>query len=91
MEYFPNHKGLITGIIVGSYGLGSAIFNLLATFIVNPNKENATIPSSSDKNLKFFEPSVANRVPLMFRILCIIWATLVFLSALLISLPKTKK
>ena len=38
-EYFPKRKGLITGIILGSYGLGSSIFNILATIIVNPNNE----------------------------------------------------
>lgn len=37
MEYFPDNKGLISGIIMGSYGLGSFIFNIVATKIVNPN------------------------------------------------------
>ena len=31
MEYFPNNRGLITGIIESSYGFGSFIFNLIAT------------------------------------------------------------
>jgi OFA family oxalate/formate antiporter-like MFS transporter len=64
MEYFPDNKGLISGIIMGSYGGGSFIFNLLATKIVNPNGDNADI-KTNDPNLNIFEPSVANRVPMM--------------------------
>ena len=36
MEYFPDNKGLISGIIMSSYGLGSFIFNVVSTKIVNP-------------------------------------------------------
>jgi MFS family permease len=35
-SYFPNHKGRVSGIIFGAFGMGSAIFNLVATKIVNP-------------------------------------------------------
>jgi MFS transporter, OFA family, oxalate/formate antiporter len=35
-EYFPNKRGLVTGIIVGSYGLGSFIFTQISTHIANP-------------------------------------------------------
>jgi len=90
-EYFPNRKGLVTGIIVGSYGLGSSIFNLLATKIVNPNNEATKFKSPHDPNLSFFGPDVANRVPLMFRSLCAIWGVLVLISAALISRPEKKE
>ena len=66
-RYFPNKKGLVTGIIVGSYGLGSSIFNIVATKIVNPNNEQADIPApNGDPNLSFFHRDVADRVPMMF-------------------------
>lgn len=38
-EYFPNRKGLITGIMVGSYGLGSFVYTQISTRIINPNNE----------------------------------------------------
>jgi len=60
MEYFPDHKGLVTGIVVGSYGFGGFIFNLVATKIVNPTGASADIPTS-DPNLTLFHPSVANQ------------------------------
>jgi MFS family permease len=56
-EYFPERKGLITGIIVGSYGLGSFIFNLLSYKLVNPNNEAATIVIDADTH--YFEFKVA--------------------------------
>lgn len=90
MEYFPNNKGLISGIIMGSYGLGSFIFNIVATKIVNPNGENADI-KTDDPNLNLFSPAVANRVPVMLRILCMVWVGLVLFSACLISIPPKRK
>ena len=88
-KYFPNKKGLMTGIIVGSYGLGSSIFNILATLIVNPHNMSSTIPApNGDNNLKFFSVEVASRVPLMWQTLCAVWICLILASASLISLPK---
>ena len=87
MEYFPDRKGLVTGIIVGSYGLGSFIFNLVATKIVNPTGASADI-RTPDPNLTLFHPSVANRVPLLLRILCMVWLCLVLIAASLISKPR---
>ena len=90
MEYFPNNKGLISGIIMGSYGLGSFIFNIVATKIVNPNGENADI-KTDDPNLNLFSSEVANRVPMMLRLLCMVWIGFVLLSACLISIPPQTK
>jgi len=90
MEYFPNNKGLISGIIMGSYGLGSFIFNLVATKIVNPDGGTAYI-KTNDPNLNLFDLSVADRVPMMLRILCMIWVGLVLFSACLISIPAKNK
>jgi OFA family oxalate/formate antiporter-like MFS transporter len=53
MEYFPYNRGLVSGIIMGSYGGGSFIFNIVATKIVNPNGDNADI-KTDDQNLNIF-------------------------------------
>jgi OFA family oxalate/formate antiporter-like MFS transporter len=34
---FPNRTGLVSGIVIGGYGLGNIIFSKLSTLIVNPN------------------------------------------------------
>ena len=56
-EHFPERKGFVTGIIVGSYGLGSFIFNLLSTKLVNPHNEEATVVIDAETH--YFEWSVA--------------------------------
>ena len=41
-EYFPNKKGTISGIIIGTFGFSSFFFGFIAMAIVNPNNEEAT-------------------------------------------------
>lgn len=52
-DYFPERKGMITGILVGAYGLGSFIWAQISTRIVNPNNEEAQ--DVGIKNLKYFD------------------------------------
>jgi hypothetical protein len=35
-QYFPGREGLISGIIIGGFGVGSFIFTYLSTFLINP-------------------------------------------------------
>ena len=86
-EYFPERRGLVTGIIVGSYGLGSFIFTQVATKIVNPFQELPTI--EINKDLKYYDSDVAIRVPMMFRIMVCIWSFQVLLAVLFISKPSS--
>jgi MFS transporter, OFA family, oxalate/formate antiporter len=37
--WFPDHKGLSSGICMGGYGLGALIFDNIMTPIVNPGNE----------------------------------------------------
>lgn len=88
-EWFPQKKGLITGIIVGSYGIGTFIFVQVATWIVNPDNEQTSIEISSI--LSYFDESIASRVPTMLRILCLIWGCQVLGAVILISRPKKEE
>ena len=38
-EYFPEKKGMMSGIIMGAYGLGSFIYTQIAAKIVNPDNK----------------------------------------------------
>lgn len=40
MKWLPKYKGLINGIIVGGFGLGSFVFSQIQLAIINPNKES---------------------------------------------------
>lgn len=73
IEWFPERKGLMSGIIIGSYGLGSFIYTLLAKAIVNPENKAADVPSGQ-KDLSYFKWEVAKNVPYLLRVLSIIWA-----------------
>ena len=35
-QYFPNHKGLVSGIMMCSYGIATTIFGPLCSLIINP-------------------------------------------------------
>lgn len=39
--WFPDHAGLTSGIIIGSFGLGTIIFDAVQKHIVNPNNLQA--------------------------------------------------
>ena len=82
-EWFPKHKGLVTGLIIGGYGFGSFIFSFVSTALVNPNNLSPTIPGPD--NTTFFAPEVADRTPYMLRVLAIIWAILAAIGVILIT------
>ena len=42
-EWFPERKGLINGIMIGSFGFAAFIFNFLTSFITNPNNLHPNI------------------------------------------------
>ena len=60
-EWFPERKGLISGLIIGAHGFASFISSFIALAIVNPNNE---VP---DKLTKNFPQSVNERVSTMFN------------------------
>ena len=35
-EWYPESKGLVTGIILGGFGIGAFIFGHVSTMFVNP-------------------------------------------------------
>ena len=75
-EWFPDRKGLISGLIIGAFGFGAFFFSFLSTAIANPNNVSAAVIEGSGNPDKFFPPEVANRVPYMLRICLSCWALL---------------
>ena len=43
-EWFPNNKGLVSGLVVAGYGFGAFIFGFITTHIANPNDFKPEIP-----------------------------------------------
>ena len=50
-EWFPERKGLISGLIIGAFGFGALIFGFITTRIVNP--ENAGVFEDKSNNEQY--------------------------------------
>ena len=73
-EWFPERKGLITGLVLGAYGLGAFIYSFVTNAIANPQNISPFIPNDGTGTTdKLFPIDVANNVPFMFRICVICW------------------
>ena len=66
-EYFPEKKGLITGIIVGAFGFGAFFFGFISLALVNPNNASPDLEVTGGKIFKPETPE-ANNAPRMLRI-----------------------
>ena len=71
-EWFPNNRGLLTGIISSCTGFGYLYFVQVSTDLVNPESKNPT-NYNKQNDVTYFDTSVSDRVPYMLRELCWIW------------------
>ena len=74
-EWFPNNKGLVSGLIVAGYGFGAFFFGFISTGIVNPDDVKV-----NKKEGSLFPKSVSDNVPHMFHVCLLIWACFVALA-----------
>ena len=85
-EWFPNNKGMISGLIIGGYGFGAFIFGFISTALVNPQNKKPDIPDDGTGTKdELFPKEVAERVPHMFHICLLIWAGLCIIAILCVS------
>ena len=89
-EYFPDTKGLVTGVILSGYGFGAFIFAQVSTKLVNPTGAQPTIYDAVN-DVTYFAPDVADRVPYMLRTLVYIWTAIVVVSVALITRKSERK
>lgn len=85
MMWFPNNKGLVSGIVVSGFGIGAFIFNQIQTKLVNP--DNVAVADDG----YFHDAAVLSRVPQLLHLLGLMYLTLLCLGALLMlcfSKPK---
>lgn len=88
-EWYPNNKGLVTGIIVCAYGLSSLIFAPIIMGIINP--ENLSPSIFVNQDLILFDNQVSAKFPIALRYVIRIWALMLMLSMMLISRPEAKE
>jgi len=76
-SHYPANRGRVTGIIMAAYGLTSMFFNIIATYLVNPDNLPPTIAVQSGLVTNhYFGQEVADRVPYMIRCLAGIYMVL---------------
>jgi MFS transporter, OFA family, oxalate/formate antiporter len=81
-EWFPDNKGLVSGLVVGGFGFGAFIFGYITTAIVNPDNVKTAIPEDGSGDMdKLFPKSVSDKVPYMYHFCLVIWAILGILAA----------
>ncbi|OON23901.1 hypothetical protein X801_00180, partial [Opisthorchis viverrini] len=83
--WFPSHRGLIVGLVLGGFGGGALVFTPIQTALINPKnvKINSTTKSFTDTDM-------LNRVPYAFLLLAGITGTIQIIGFLLMQeKPKT--
>jgi len=84
-EWFPDRKGLISGLVIGAFGFGAFIFGFVTTAIANPDDIKPAAPADGSTKDKIFPESVAKKVPEMIRTCACCWAALVLISVCLVT------
>ncbi|XP_037077941.1 oxalate:formate antiporter-like [Pollicipes pollicipes] len=59
-KWFPKNKGLVSGVVVGGYGLGGIIFTTMQTSFINPDNV------SPEDDGFFHDEALLDRVPNVF-------------------------
>ena len=85
-SHLEDKKGLVSGIIVSGLGIGSFIFGMLVSWLVNPSNLTPTmvevVPGVHEA---FFTSEVNKLVPQMLQMLCIAYSALICIGLLMIS------
>lgn len=74
-KFFPNKRGLISGIIMGGYGVASLISSNIVLSIVNPENMKPGVDH-------YFPAEIANNVPKSLRIIAIFFFGLMVLGTI---------
>lgn len=83
-SHYAEHKSLATGAAICSFGLGAIVWNLIATFAINPENVVPDI-ETGDPNLNFFPEDIANRMPRALNYIFLTSGIMFFLASQLIT------
>ena len=90
LYYYPDRKGLITGLNYAGLSIGLFIFSELFFFLVNPhNKSPDVVRMNGDIEDKYFSNEIAQNFPRALSIMCLIMLVLSIFASLLIRKPGT--
>eukprot|EP00519_Triparma_laevis_P010937 CAMPEP_0182519836 /NCGR_PEP_ID=MMETSP1321-20130603/45304_1 /TAXON_ID=91990 /ORGANISM="Bolidomonas sp., Strain RCC1657" /LENGTH=483 /DNA_ID=CAMNT_0024727827 /DNA_START=1051 /DNA_END=2498 /DNA_ORIENTATION=+ len=78
-KHFPARRGLVSGCILGGFGSGGFLFNMVGSALANPDK------LALDPETKLFPSAVYDNFPGMLRRLALIYASMQVVGALLLK------
>ena len=80
LEFFPNKKGLCSGIVLSGVGIGTLIGNQIAKIAINPeNLEAFDVPGAG----KIFPEEVSKNFPFGLRMLAIFYCLVTIVGCIL--------
>lgn len=63
-SHYPKEEGRVSGYLMGSLSLGILVYELMITFICNPNNEEAILEGTTGRTkFHYFDSDVADNVP----------------------------
>lgn len=83
--YFPERKGLVSGLILSFYSIGSILSILLAQVVANPENEAPTDEGDGGERYYKSESGVVARVPAMIRALALMYSVMIVIACGLIT------
>jgi hypothetical protein len=83
-RWFPKHRGVVMGIVLGGYGISSTMWSQIQLAITNPNNVEAVGPEDGDKY--FEDPDVLDRVPTLLYVMAVFYA--VFLTVGMLNMVQ---
>ncbi|PVD31760.1 hypothetical protein C0Q70_07178 [Pomacea canaliculata] len=87
MKWFPEHRGLVGGIVFSGFGCGPIVFNQVITLYLNPSNLPPTQKGQDD--VYFTQEEILQRVPNLFLVLGGTYAVMQLIGALLTIYPVT--
>jgi MFS family permease len=84
-EWFPNRRGLVTGIILCCIGFGSFFFGIFTSAIVNPLHLEKSVSLPGDNLPSYFTNEISDKVPEMYYKCLLIWVVMGVAGTLMIK------
>ena len=89
--HYPTNRGRITGLLMAVFGYSTSIFNLVTTYVVNPENAQATITEKVGLTTsRYFSEEIARKTPSMLLWLAGVFSLLAVFGVLLISEKEGK-
>ena len=86
---YPQKKGLVTSLIYSINSIGQITSSIFSSYWVNPNNDTPSIiVSEGAVTYKYYDPSIANRVPTLFMALASIQCVIFLFSLVNIWIPE---